>query len=93
MSSRRIVRTPRLPRTAALRSACFGGPLRPVLRGQPLPSTPRTLAAMVQTVIAAVNARGLCAASAARLAELPAEEVAGIAALCRCPACWALRAQ
>jgi len=55
--------------------------------GQPVRPVPRTVAALMQTVITAVNARGMCAATAARVAELPAAEVDGIAALCRCPGC------
>jgi hypothetical protein len=46
----------------------------------------------MSTVIAAVNARGMCAAQAARVAELPAREVDGIEALCLCSGCVRARA-
>jgi hypothetical protein len=61
-------------------------------RKSALPGAPRSLPALMRTVIAAVNARGICAAHAARLAELPVAEVDGIESLCQCAACLRQRA-
>ncbi len=57
-----------------------------------LPDIPRSVPALLRTVIVAVNARGICATHAARLAELPVSEVDHIESLCQCPACCRQRA-
>ncbi len=77
--------------------------LRPAtLRPRPLPELeeemdeedmPQTVVGLMNTVIKAVNARGMCAAHAARLAELPAADVEGIEAMCRCEGCVKGRGQ
>lgn len=43
-------------------------------------------------IIAAVNERGLCAVDLARLAELPADEIAQMQRDCVCPSCFTARA-
>jgi hypothetical protein len=53
---------------------------------------PQTIAGLIQTVITAVNARGMCATQAARVAELPAADIHHIESLCACPECLLLRA-
>lgn len=81
LGRRRPVRRSALPR------------LRPALlqAGRPDPAdpemTPRTVAGLLRAVIVAVNARGLCATHAARVAELPVPEVEEIESLCQCAAC------
>jgi hypothetical protein len=47
---------------------------------------------LVSQVIAAVNERGLCAAEMARVAELPAGEIAAMAGQCGCRDCFLTRA-
>lgn len=47
---------------------------------------------LVSRVISAVNARGLCAAEVARIADLPKSEIAEMAAQCGCAGCWRARA-
>ena len=67
------------------------GPARPTVEEKDTP-VPRTVRGLLRTVIAAVNARGMCATQAARIAELPADEVEDIESLCRCRDCALLRA-
>lgn len=54
--------------------------------------SPPTMHGLMARVIAAVNARGLCAAEVSRLAHLPASEVAAMATRCGCRDCFILRA-
>lgn len=51
-----------------------------------------TFDGITRRVIAAVNARGLCAAQVSRLASLPASEVAAMATRCGCRDCFVARA-
>jgi hypothetical protein len=53
---------------------------------------PTTMNGLLSEVIAAVNARGLCAAEVSRLAHLPDSEVAAMATRCGCRDCFVLRA-
>ncbi len=55
-------------------------------------STLRTLDGLFAEMITAVNARGLCAAEVARLAELPKGEVLAMANRCGCQVCFRRRA-
>jgi hypothetical protein len=55
-------------------------------------AAPATVDGLVGCVIAAVNARGLCAADLARLAHLPESEVGAMATRCGCRGCFLLRA-
>lgn len=82
-------------------AAMSAGPmLRPVAPA-PLPARPsrergprtRTVASLLRSVVLAVNARGLCAAHAARLAELPVAEVVDIEQMCQCQGCLRQQAQ
>jgi hypothetical protein len=52
----------------------------------------RSIDGLVAQVIAAVNARGLCAAQVCKLASLPESEVAFMATRCGCGDCFVLRA-
>lgn len=54
--------------------------------------THKRLDGLVDRVIAAVNARGLCAADVSRLASLPDREVAAMALRCGCRDCFVARA-
>ena len=51
-----------------------------------------TMEGLFTRVIAAVNARGMCAAEVARIAELPTSEVAAMANRCGCASCFIQRA-
>lgn len=62
-------------------------PPAPLVRRQQPGLERRSIASLLRSVVLAVNARGLCAAHAARVAELPADEVQGIQQLCRCADC------
>lgn len=64
--------------------------MRPALVRKKAPGK-RTLRALVMTVVAAVNARGMCAAEAARVAKLPSDDLADIEGLCACAGCRELR--
>lgn len=46
---------------------------------------------LLAAVVAAVNARGMCAAEAARIARLPDGDEREVAASCRCAECARLR--
>lgn len=66
---------------------------RRVGRSAAAPSrTQPSLTELVEQAIAAVNARGLCAAEVARIADLPSAEIASMAAQCGCSGCWGARA-
>ena len=72
-------------------------PLRPVLPGARRPrldaaGEPATIGGLILAVIAAVNARGMCATAAAKIAALPSGDMDDIASLCRCSDCLRLRA-
>ncbi len=56
------------------------------------PQVPRTVNGLLQTVIAAVNARGMCATQAAHVADLPTEDLERIESLCQCQGCRLQRA-
>ncbi len=55
-------------------------------------SQPASLEGLFARVIAAVNARGLCATEVSKLARLPESEVALMATRCGCEDCFLLRA-
>ena len=52
----------------------------------------RAVMRLIAQAVAAVNARGLCAADIARLAELPPREVRTMELRCGCSSCWTVRA-
>lgn len=52
----------------------------------------RMVTRLIAQAVAAVNARGLCAADIARLAELPPREVRTMELRCSCSSCWTVRA-
>lgn len=52
----------------------------------------KTVAGLIRAVIVAINARGMCATAAARVAALPSGDMDHIASLCRCADCLRLRA-
>lgn len=56
------------------------------------PAAPATLDSLMACVIAAVNARGLCAAMMSRMAKLPESEIAAMATHCGCQDCFSARA-
>ena len=53
---------------------------------------PTTHKGLIERVIAAVNARGMCAATVSRIASLPESEVAAMATRCGCCDCFMARA-
>lgn len=67
-------------------------PAAPQRKRRARQKVPQTVAGLIQTVITAVNARGMCATQAARVAELPAADIHQIESLCACPACLLVRA-
>lgn len=52
----------------------------------------RMVTRLIAQAVAAVNARGLCAADIARLADLPPPEVRTMELRCSCSSCWTVRA-
>lgn len=75
-------------RLPALRPVVPGRSRRRSSAGEPAP----TIEGLLRAVIVAVNARGLCATEAAKIALLPSGDRDDIAALCRCARCLKLRA-
>jgi len=53
---------------------------------------PSSMAELMEEIISAVNARGMCAKEVARVAGLPTSEIRDMAARCCCVACWKARA-
>ncbi len=103
-SLRRSVRRPLLSREGLPAGAARLPQLRPQPpRPVPVPvpvespdeetTAPHTLSGLIRSVIAAVNARGLCATEAARIAALPPSELRDIESQCGCASCRSRRTQ
>ena len=62
------------------------------LSGCSEPSSPSSMADLLEEVISALNARGMCAKEVARVAGLPNSEIRDMASRCCCTSCWKARA-